>query len=171
MGDRNTSYKKWHLDKDPDAPNWLTNHLIFTIEVKKEDSKNIQDVFNNQLKPYMKISDNPNIIGAIYDTGKLFLFKSKNGGIVRYDDLLNNYDASNMFEKLSLDKFDPYIKFPKFNQIKNNFSVDKTNRTLDDLDIISGNNQQLLGDNISSIVKIMDQFSLVKIGKISSTKY
>ena len=153
-------YEKWHLDKDPDAPNWLTNHLIFTIEVKKEDSKNIQDVFNNQLKPYMKISDNPKIIGAIYDTGKLFLFKSINGEIVRYDDLLNNFDASNMFEKLSLDKFDPYIKFPKFNQIKNNFSVDKANRTLDDLDIISGNNQQLLGDNISSIVKIMDQFSL-----------
>ena len=65
-------YKKWHNEKNHDSLNWLGRHLVFTIEVKKEDSKNIQDIFHNQLKPYMKISDNQNTIGAIYDTGKLF---------------------------------------------------------------------------------------------------
>lgn len=153
-------YKNWHNDKDYDSLNWLTEHLIFTIEVKKEESKNIQNVFHNQLKPYMKISDNKNILGAIYDTGKLFLFKNSNGEIIRYDDILNNNDANSVFKKLSLDKFDSYYKFPNFNQINSISYSDKDNRTINDLDVISGNNQQVLADNISSIVKIMDQYSL-----------
>lgn len=154
-------YKKWHEEGNHESLNWLTKHLIFTIEVKKEDSKNIQDVFHNQLKPYMKISDNENVIGAIYDTGKLFLFKKKDGEIIRYDEILNYADATNILERLSLDKFDPYIKFPNFNQIKQNISsLNIENRTVNDLDIISGNNQQSLGENISRIVKIMDQYSL-----------
>lgn len=153
-------YEQWHKINNPDSLNWLTHHLIFVIEVKKENSKNILDVFNNQLKPYMKISDDKNIKGAIYDTGKLFLFKNQDEEIIRYDDILNNADANNLSERLSLDKFDPYIKFPDFKQIKEKYSQDIENRTVNDLDIISGNNQQLLGDNISSIVKIMDQYSL-----------
>ncbi|MBQ6100342.1 MAG: SAM-dependent DNA methyltransferase [Methanobrevibacter sp.] len=153
-------YEQWHKINNPDSLNWLTHHLIFVIEVKKENSKNILDVFNNQLKPYMKISDDKNIKGAIYDTGKLFLFKNQDEEIIRYDDILNNVDANNLSERLSLDKFDPYIKFPDFKQIKQKYSQDIENRTVNDLDIISGNNQQLLGDNISSIVKIMDQYSL-----------
>ena len=153
-------YENWHNNKDFDSLNWLTKHLIFTIEVKKEESKNILDVFHNQLKPYMKVSDNKNVLGAIYDTGKLFLFKNSGGEIIRYDDLLNNNDANNVLNRLSLDKFDSYYKFPNFNQIQTISYSDKDNRTVNDLDIISGNNQQILGDNISSIVKIMDQYSL-----------
>ena len=153
-------YKNWHEHEDYESLAWLTKHLIFTIEVKKEDAKNIQTVFNNQLKPYMKISDNKYILGAIYDTGKLFLFKKQGEDILRYDDILNNYESTNLSDKLSLDKFDPYIKFPKFEQIKHEVSLDRTKRTVDDLDIISGSNQQLLSENITNIVKIMDYYSL-----------
>ena len=42
-------YKKWRKEKDQEALDWLRKHLICVIEFKKEDSKDIEAVYNQQL--------------------------------------------------------------------------------------------------------------------------
>lgn len=154
-------YKKWHNQKDYNSLDWLQKHLIFTIEVKKEDSNGISDVYSFQLKPYMQISQNDSILGAIYDTGRLFLFKKIKNNIIRFDETLNKKGEESKPNELSLDLFDSYNKFPSFEQLNNNnIDIDKSKRTIEDLDIISGTNNQILKDNISKIVQVMDRQSL-----------
>lgn len=154
-------YEKWHDEKDYDSLDWLRKHLIFTIEIKKEENKNIADVYSHQLQPYMNCSNNPNILGAIYDTGRLYLFKKVDNNFIRFDETLNKKGKDSKTSELSLDIFDAYNKFPNFNQLTSlKYDVDKSNRTIDDLDIISGTHNQILKDSISQIVTIMDKQSL-----------
>lgn len=154
-------YEKWHDESHHDSLDWLRQHLIFTIEIKKEENKNIVDVYSHQLQPYMNCSNNSNILGAIYDTGRLYLFKKVDNNFIRFDETLNKKGNKSKTSELSLDIFDAYIKFPSFNQLKSfKFDEDRSNRTIDDLDIISGTHNQILKDSISQIVNIMDKQSL-----------
>lgn len=154
-------YIKWHDENHNDSLDWLREHLIFAIEIKKEESKSIADVYSNQLQPYMNCSTHPKILGAIYDTGRLYLFKKTNNNFIRFDETLNKKGVNSRTSDLSLDIFDAYIKFPSFNQLNYiNNKIDRSNRTIDDLDIISGTHNQILKDNISQILKIMDKQSL-----------
>ncbi len=49
--------KKYHNEKDVDALDWLREHLLVSIEFKKEDSKDVETVWNKQLKAYLKESE------------------------------------------------------------------------------------------------------------------
>ncbi len=155
-------YEKWHDENHHDSLVWLRKHLIFVIEIKKEDNKNISDVYSNQLQPYMDCSNNQNVLGAIYDTGRLYLFKKVENNIIRFDETLNKKGINSKPSELSLDIFDAYVKFPNFEQLNSlNFNeIDRSKRTINDLDIISGTHNQILKDSISQILKIMDKQSL-----------
>lgn len=104
-------YVKWHDEKHYDSLDWLRQHLIFPIEIKKEDNKNIQDVFSQQLRPYMDCSTNSHVYGAIYDTGRLYLFKKIDNNIIRFDETLNKKGNNSKTSELSLDMFDSYVSF------------------------------------------------------------
>ena len=44
---------------------WLQNHLIVAIEIKQEDGKGIQEVWDKQLKAYMKESARDFCLGIL----------------------------------------------------------------------------------------------------------
>lgn len=56
-------YEKFHTDKDQSALDWLRKHLIAVIEFKNEHSKNIEAVWNQQLKPALKECENDFCLG------------------------------------------------------------------------------------------------------------
>ncbi|MCT8686691.1 SAM-dependent DNA methyltransferase, partial [Glaesserella parasuis] len=71
-------YKNYHQNGDIDSLEWLREHLIAAIEFKKEDKKNIPEVWDKQLKAYLRESDRKFCLGILYDTGRLYLFKKHN---------------------------------------------------------------------------------------------
>ena len=71
------TYKNWITKKDQRSLDWLRQHLIAVIEFKKEDGKDIETVYNQQLKPAIKESENDFVLGVLYDTERLFLFQKK----------------------------------------------------------------------------------------------
>ena len=46
--------------------------MIVAIEFKKEDNKNISEVWDKQLKAYMKESNKNFCLGVLYDTERLY---------------------------------------------------------------------------------------------------
>ena len=44
-------YKEFHTNKSQEALDWLRKHIIAVIEIKKENSKDVETVWNQQLKP------------------------------------------------------------------------------------------------------------------------
>lgn len=111
-------YQRWRLEKSQDALDWLRLHLICVLEFKREDGKDIESVFNTQLKPALKESEADFCIGAIYDTERLYLFQKKNGKILRFDESYNQKSDKSTTKDLSLNLMDGYNKLPSFEQLK-----------------------------------------------------
>jgi len=156
-------YKKFHEDKNQDALDWLRKHLIGVIEFKNEDSKNIEMVYNQQLKPAIKESEFEFCLGIIYDTERLYLFQKKNNMFLRLDESYNQKGDKSATKDLSLHLTDAYYKIPSFEQIeKRNLKVilDRANRTVDDLDIVTGVFSVQINDSISDILRTFDKVSL-----------
>lgn len=156
-------YKKWINEKDYDSLDFLKENLIGIIEIKNENSKDIKTVFNQQLKSYMDISQEDFVFGAIYDTERTYLFKKLNKTYLRFDETLNLKKEKSKTDDLSLDVPDSYNIFPNYAQLiqKNqNINIDRSNRTINDLDMITGVYNQRLNDNIASILKVMDKQSM-----------
>lgn len=152
-------YEKWNNEKDQGALDWLRKHLIGVFEFKKEESKNIETVYNQQLKPAMKESETDFCLGVIYDTERLYLFQKKNGNYIRLDESYNLKGEKSSIKELSLHLPDAYYKIPSFEHIKKksiNIKIDRSKRTIDDLDIITGIYSTQLKDGISNILKVMD---------------
>jgi len=158
-------YKKFHASKDQDALDWLRKHLIGVIEFKKENSKDVETVFNQQLKAGMKESEADFCIGFLYDTERLYIFQQKNGKILRYDQSYNQKGEKSTTKDLSLHLTDPYSNIPSFeeliNQVNKPSKIDRTNRSIDDLDKISGVHSTQLSDAMSNILRTMDKVSIV----------
>lgn len=157
-------YKKFHETNDQNELEWIRKDIISVIEFKNENAKNIEVVFNQQLKPAIKEIENYYGIGMLYDTEKLYLFKKYYDKIIRLDDSLNKKGNDSGLKELSLDLPDAYIKIPKYEQITKNFeyiSINRGNRTVFDLDIITGASSTQLKDNVSEILKVMDKQSML----------
>lgn len=63
-------YTKLHTKKDDskwDELNWLKEHLLCAIEIKKENSKDVKGIFNSQLKVYMNEGTKEIVFGILYD--------------------------------------------------------------------------------------------------------
>lgn len=156
-------YRSWHEKKDQSCLDWLRQHLLIVIEIKKENSKNIEVVFNQQLKPEMKESESVYCLGMIYDEERLYMFKKQNNRCLRYDDSLNLKQEKSEIKDLSLHIPDEYYKIPSFKDLLNNINYtekDVSKRTVEDLDIVTGICSRQLTDGINEILRVMDKVSL-----------
>ncbi|WP_199163376.1 MULTISPECIES: HsdM family class I SAM-dependent methyltransferase [Parabacteroides] len=156
-------YTKFHASKDQSSLDWLRKHLIAVIEFKKENGKNTEAVWNQQLKPALKESENDFCLGILYDTERLFLFKKQGNYFLRLDDGYNLKKEQSSTKDLSIHLADGYYKIPSFEQLKQriyNPPIDRSKRTINELEIITGAYSSQLSDGISNILKTMDKVSL-----------
>ncbi|CAG8774968.1 34893_t:CDS:10 [Gigaspora margarita] len=138
-------------------------HLIGVIEFKKGDLKDIETVYNQQLKPVIKESDKSFCLGILYDAERLYLFQKKNGNYSRLDETYNLKGEKSTTKDLCLHLTDAYYKIPSFEQLKKQvtkITFDRSKRTIDDLDIITGIYSKQLTDGVSKILRVMDKASL-----------
>ncbi|WP_459824517.1 HsdM family class I SAM-dependent methyltransferase [Campylobacter concisus] len=156
-------YKNYHQKNNMDSLEWLRDHMITAIEFKKEDNKNISEVWDKQLKAYMKESNRNFCLGILYDTERLYLFKKHNGRFLRFSDDYNTKGIDSKTKELSLNLPDPYFNIPKFEvllDIENRKEKDLSKRTILDLDIISGVHSTQINDVMSSVLRTMDKVGL-----------
>lgn len=158
-------YVKWRLQRNLDALEWLRKHLIAIIEFKKEDGKDIKRVFTSQVKAYLKESEREYCLAFYYDTERLYIFQKTNGLILRYDDSKNQKGNKSSTNDLSLDLPDGYLYIPSFQQLLNKvnkpLSIDRSKRTVFDLELISGIHSTQINQAISNILIKMDRVGLV----------
>lgn len=156
-------YKEFHTKKNQESLDWLRNHIIAVIEIKKENSKDIETIWNQQLKPALKESENDFCLGILYDTERLYLFKKQQGKFLRLDESYNTKKEKSQTKDLLLHLTDSYIKIPNYEQLYQKIyhpKIDRSKRTIDDLDVISGIYSLQLTDGISAILRTMDKVSL-----------
>ncbi|MEK7645307.1 MAG: N-6 DNA methylase [Patescibacteria group bacterium] len=156
-------YGKWRIDKNQEALDWLRAHIIGTIEFKNENSRDVETVYNQQLKSAMKETENNFCLGILYDTERMYLFQKRDGKFLRLDEGYNLRGEQSTTKDLSLHLPDAYNKLPSFEQLKKrilNIKVDRSKRTIDDLDVITGIYNAQLKDGVSSILRVMDKVSM-----------
>lgn len=156
-------YKNYHQNGDLDSLEWLREHLIVAIEFKKEDKKNIPEVWDKQLKAYLRESVRKFCLGILYDTGRLYLFKKQNDKLLRFSDEYNTKGEDSKTKDLCLHLTDPYLNIPSFQyllDIENLKEKDLSTRTIFDLDIISGIHSTQINDVMSNILRTMDKVGL-----------
>lgn len=157
-------YQNYHQNNNTDSLEWLRDHLIATIEFKKEDGKNISEVWDKQLKAYLKESNRNFCLGILYDTERLYLFKKHNSKFLRYSEEYNTKGEDSKTKELTLHLTDPYFTIPNFQQIldvENKIEIDLSKRTIFDLDIISGVHSIQINDVMSEILRTMDKVGMV----------
>lgn len=157
-------YNKYHKNNDIDALDWLRNHLIATIEFKKGNSKDISAVWNKQLKAYLKESERSFCLGIIYDTEKLYLFRKHGGRFLRYSDEFNIKGDASATKDLSLNLPDSYLNIPSFNDLIDwveGKAIDRSKRTISNLDTISGIHSTQVNTAMSAILRTMDKQGMV----------
>ncbi len=156
-------YKKYHKHKNQEALDWLRKHLIGVIEFKNENSKDTETVYNQQLKPAIKESENNFCLGILYDAERLYLFQRKQSKCLRLDESFNLKGEKSATKDLSIHLTDAYYKIPSFEQLKKNLTqikIDRSKRTIDDLDIVTGIYSKQLTDGISDILRVMDKIGM-----------
>lgn len=158
-------YNLWITKKDDDSVEWLRTHLICAIEFKKSDGKDIKKIFTSQIKPYIKESESPFCLGFYYDTERLYIFQRKNGNIIRYDESKNLKGDKSGTNELSLELTDAYSYVPSFEEliakINKPQEIDRSKRTVNDLDLVTGIHSSQINNAISNILKQMDKVSMV----------
>jgi type I restriction enzyme M protein len=157
-------YNNFWKNKIQDELDWLREHLIGVIEFKKEDGKDIEKNFNQQLKPAIKESEQNYVIGFYYDTERVWIFQKKNGKVLRYDESKNQKGEKSTIKDLSFHLPDEYLKIPSFNDIiskKQTKEIDRSKRKFEDLDPISGIHAKQINNAMSDILRTMDKVGLV----------
>lgn len=156
-------YKDYHENNNSESLDWLHKHLCVAVEIKKEDGKNIQEVWEKQLKSYLKESEKEFCLGVLYDTERLYLFKKENDKYIRYNDEYNSKGKDSSSKEMSLHLPDAYRSIPDFEHVvnwKGRADLDRSKRTIRDLDVISGIQSTQIKDAMSSILRTMDQTAM-----------
>lgn len=156
-------YKSFHTNKDQESLDWLRKHIIAVIEIKKEDSKDVETVWNQQLKPALKESENDFCLGILYDTERLYQFKKQGNFFLRLNEGYNTKKEESQTKDLQLHLTDSYNTIPTYEQLIQRIyhpKIDRSKRTIDDLEIISGVYSTQLTDGISAILRTMDKVSM-----------
>lgn len=152
-------YKDYHNNGNNESLDWLREHLLVALEFKKEDNKNIADVWDKQLKAYLNESRRTFCLGVLYDTERLYLFRKSNGAFLRYSEEFNVKGDDSKTKELSLHLPDPYFNLPNFDGLLEwsaTKSLDRSKRKIEDLDVISGVHSTQINDAMSSILRTMD---------------
>lgn len=157
-------YEKWRKSKDDDAVEWLRQHLIGAIEFKKSNGKDIKTVFTSQIKPELKESESNYCLGFYYDSERLYIFQRRNSLILRYDESKNQKGEKSSTTQLSLDLMDSYRYIPSFEalqkRINTTLKIDRSKRTIDDLDLITGASSSQINYAVSNILITLDKVGL-----------
>lgn len=156
-------YKSFHTDKDQESLDWLRKHIIAVIEIKKENNKDVETVWNQQLKPALKESENDFCLGILYDTERLYQFKKQGNFFLRLNEGYNTKKEESQTKDLQLHLTDSYNTIPTYEQLIQRIyhpKIDRSKRTIDDLEIISGVYSTQLTDGISAILRAMDKVSM-----------
>lgn len=156
-------YKRFHEKNIQEELDWIRKNILVVIEFKNEFSKNIEVVYNQQLKPAIKEIEQSYALGILYDTEKLYIFRKQNEKVLRFNETFNRKADESTTKDLSLELPDAYSALPNFEQIIRKIeyqSVDRSNRTVNELDIISGAATTQLKDSVASILKVMAAHSL-----------
>ncbi len=147
------------------ALDWLRVHLLVAIEFKKEDNRNVKEVWNKQLRAYLRESTRrPIAIGMLYDTERLYIFRQIGNTQIRFSDEYNQKGEQSKATELSLHLSDPYSNIPSFATLiawNNQHEIDRSTRTIEDLDIITGIHSTQINDAMSAILRTMDKVGLV----------
>lgn len=157
-------YKDYHENGNNESLEWLREHLIVALEFKKEDNKNVADVWDKQLKAYLNESRRPFCLAVLYDTERLYLFRKHNNKFLRYSEEFNTKGEDSKTKELSLHLPDPYINLPSFEDLlewTETIAIDRSKRAITDLDIISGVHSTQINDAMSSILRTMDKVGMV----------
>ncbi len=157
-------YKNWRENKDQSDLDWLRKHLIGVIEFKKEDSKDVEAVYNQQLKPGLKESEREFCLGVLYDTERLYLFRKQGSKFLRLSEEYNLKGELSGTKDLSLHLPDPYRNIPSFDELMEWISpkeIDRSKRTISDLDRVTGVHSKQINDAMSAILRTMDEKGLV----------
>ncbi|MDP9960411.1 HsdM family class I SAM-dependent methyltransferase [Chryseobacterium lathyri] len=157
-------YKDYHENGNNESLEWLREHLIVALEFKKEDNKNIGDVWDKQLKAYLNESRRPFCLAVLYDTERLYLFRKHNNKFLRYSEEFNTKGEDSKNKELALHLPDPYINIPSFEDIlewTEAKTIDRSKRGIKELDIISGVHSTQINNAMSAILRTMD-----KVGKV-----
>lgn len=157
-------YRKYHREQDQESLDGLRKHLIGVIEFKKEGSKDIETVYNQQLKPAMKESENNFCLGILYDTERLYLFQKKNQNYLRLDESYNLKGEKSTTKDLCLHLTDAYYKILSFKDIEKRITekkIDRANRKIEDLDLVTGVFSKQINDSISDVLRTLDKVSLM----------
>lgn len=156
-------YKSFHKEKSQESLDWLRKHMIASIEIKKEDGKDIETVWNQQLKAALKESENDFCLGILYDTERLYLFKKQGNYYLRLNEGYNTKKEESQTKDLQLHLTDSYNTIPSYEQLIQKIyhpKIDRSQRTIDDLEVISGVYSTQLTDGISTILRTMDKVSM-----------
>lgn len=156
-------YNSYHTKKNQEALDWIRKHIIAVIEIKKENSRDIETVWNQQLKPALKESENEFCLGILYDTERLYLFKKQSNFLLRLNEGYNTKKNESQTKDLQLHLTDSYNTIPTYEQLIQkiyNPKIDRAKRTIEDLEIISGVYSTQLTDGISIILRTMDKVSM-----------
>lgn len=157
-------YKDYHENRNNESLEWLREHLIVALEFKKEDNKNVADVWDKQLKAYLNESRRPFCLAVLYDTERLYLFRKHNNKFLRYSEEFNTKGEESKTKELSLHLPDPYLNLPSHDKLlewTETQIIDRSKRAITDLDIISGVHSTQINDAMSSILRTMDKVGMV----------
>lgn len=157
-------YKDYHENGNNESLEWLREHLIVSLEFKKEDNKNVADVWDKQLKAYLNESRRLFCLAILYDTERLYLFRKHNNKFLRYSEEFNTKGEDSKTKELSLHLPDPYINIPSFEDVlewTEAKAIDRSKRGIKELDIISGVHSTQINDAMSSILRTMDKVGMV----------
>lgn len=157
-------YEDYHKNNNLESLQWLKEHILAVIEFKKEDSKNVAEVYDKQLKAYMKECENTFCLGILYDTERLYLFKKQGDKYLRYSQEFNQKGEDSKTSDLTLHIPDPYFNLPDFEHLKNFQNpkpIVREKRTLEELDTISGLHSTTLNQAMYNILYTLDKVGLV----------
>ena len=157
-------YKDYHTNNNSESLEWLRKHLIVAMEFKKEDNKNIAEVWDKQLKAYMKESEAVFCLGILYDTERLYLFRKYKGKFLRYSEEYNTKGEESGTKELSLHLPDPYRNIPTLEYIltyEESKQIDRSRRGIANLDVISGLQSTQISDAMSAILRTLDRLGMV----------
>jgi len=156
-------YKDLYENNNLESLEWLREHLVFALEFKKEDNKNVAEVWDKQLKAYLNESQRKFCLAVLYDTERLYLFRKYNGKFLRYSEEFNTKGEESKTKELALHLPDPYLNIPSFDDLlewDKTLRNDHKNRTINDLDVISGVHSIQINDAMSSILRTMDKVGM-----------
>ncbi len=156
-------YKDYHQNNNSESLDWLRKHLIVALEFKKEDNKNISEVWDKQLKAYMKECEAEFCLGVLYDTERLYLFRKYKDKYLRFNDEYNTKGEDSGTKDMSLHLPDPYRNIPSFDKVINwigSKGIDLSKRGIGDLDTISGIQSTQINNAMSQILRRMDLLSM-----------